>query len=145
LKCSSEGDKNVKYFNSSMTKFVNTKYKHLYKQPMWQKMCMCFSMWTKANWARGWPRWCNDLMDEGLHRFGLAKSAKTMDIWPSWGFEGTSIFLVCVFYFLVLFVLCRWWVLFRIFHGMGGDQHWSTWNVCCIWLGCLIENNGWQV
>jgi cytosine/uracil/thiamine/allantoin permease len=28
---------------------------------------------------------------------------------------------------------------------MGGDQHWSTWNVCCIWLGCLIESNGWQV
>lgn len=128
-----------------MTKFVNTKYKHLYKQPMWQKMCLRFSMWTKAKWACGWPGWCNDLMDEGLHRFGLAKGAKTMDSWLSWGFEGISIFLLCVFYFLVLFVVCRWWVMFCIFDGMGGDRRWSMWNVCCIWTRCLIENNGWEV
>jgi len=54
-------DKNVKYFNSSMTKFVNTKYKHLYKQPLWQNMCMRFTMWIEAKWA---SRWCNDLVDE---------------------------------------------------------------------------------
>ncbi len=49
----------------------------------------------------------NDLMDEGLHGFGLAESAKIMDTWSSLGFEGTSIFLMCIFYFFVLFVVCK--------------------------------------
>jgi hypothetical protein len=49
----------------------------------------------------------NDLMDEGLHGFGLAESAKIMDTWSSLGFEGTFIFLMCIFYFFVLFVVCK--------------------------------------
>jgi hypothetical protein len=113
-------------------------YKHLYKQPLWQNMCLRFAMWTKA---KSTSRWCNDLLDEGLRGFGLVESAKTLDKWSSWSFEGTSIFLLCVSYFLVLFFVCKWWALFCILHGMGGGQRWSMWNVCCIWTGSLIENN----
>ncbi len=45
----------------------------------------------------------NDLMDEGLHGFGLAESAKIMDTWSSLGFEGTSIFLMGIFLCCLLF------------------------------------------
>lgn len=89
------------------------------------KMCMHFSVWTEVKWTSGW---CYALMDEGLRGFGLLESAKTMDSWSSWSFEGASIFLLCVFYFLMLFIVCRWWVLFCSLHEMGGIQHWSTWS-----------------
>jgi hypothetical protein len=42
-------------------------------------------------------------MDEGLHGFGLAESAKIMDTWSSLGFEGTSIFLMGIFLCCLLF------------------------------------------
>ncbi len=98
-------------------------YKHLYKQPLWQNMCLCFAMWTKAKWAFGW--WCNDLVDEELRGFGLVESAKTMD-WSSWGFEGASIFLLCVFYFLVLFLFASdefYFVFFMEWVTIDIDQH----------------------
>ncbi len=88
-------------------------------------MCLRFSAWTEVKWA---SRWCNALIDEGLHGFGLAESAKTMDSWSSWSLKGASIFLRCVFYFLVLFVVCRWWALLCSLHGMGGTLHWSNWS-----------------
>jgi hypothetical protein len=88
------------------------------------KLCLRFSVCTEAKWVSVW--W-DDLMDEGLQGFGLAESAKTMDSRSSWSFEGTSIFFVVCF--LIFCVVCKWWALFCILHGMGGTWHCSTWSV----------------
>jgi hypothetical protein len=36
------------------------------------------------------------------------------------------LFVVC---FLIFCVVCKWWALFCILHGMGGARHCSTWSV----------------
>jgi hypothetical protein len=89
-------------------------------------------------WPNGWK----------VVGIGLVESAKKMDSWSSWSFEGSFIFVFLVkfhpqatlvlphtwgvsiaFYFFVLFVVYRWWALFCIFHGMGDTRCWPTWSV----------------
>jgi hypothetical protein len=86
---------------------------------LWPKNVSHFSVWIKVKWASGW---CYALMDERLHGFGfgLLESAKTMDSWSSWSFEGRFyIFVVC---FLFSCVVCCLQVmsLFCSLHEMGG-------------------------
>jgi hypothetical protein len=60
LKTPCEGDENFDYFISLMMKFINTKYRHLYKQPPSPSNPLdtfCFS--HEWNWLPWWLFWCH--------------------------------------------------------------------------------------
>jgi hypothetical protein len=107
---------------------------------LWQKNCLCFSLWTKAKWVSGW--W-NNLVHEELQGFGLVESVKTMDNWSSWSFEGACIFVLLAFYFFhcLFFVgdeLC--FAFFMDWAALGVDPLGVLW---CLWMPCIMKDGGW--
>jgi hypothetical protein len=87
--------------------------------------CVCVSQCERGQMSIWMMRWPNRWGAAGIWTCRKCQNNGQLVIMKLWGHH-FYLFVVC---FLSFCVVCKWWALFCILHGMGSAWHCSTWSI----------------